>query len=241
MGSDLLFAAKSLEMTQKLRVMAQVRNAHLAKQGKKDEVTEWLESESRKIEEFLNEWIRNRVVEHPAYEWFSQVKGVGTLNIGKVLAYIDIEEADTISSLWKYAGYGVTNGKGDRPVPGKKLCFNRRLKTMCYRLGTSLIRAKGAYYDYYVKEKKRIERKAEEKGLKIVSGKETEGTISRGHIDMMARRKMMKLFLAHLWLVWREALGLPITKPYAHQMLGHNGYVDPWKMVEGGDKDASSL
>ena len=234
MNQAFLFAAKSLEFVQKLRVAAQVRRAHLAQQEKKDQITELVETKARELEDILNDWIRDQVTEHPAYEWFSQVKGVGTLNIGKVLAYIDIEEADTISSLWKYAGYGVTNGKGDRPVPGKKLCFNRKLKTMCYRLGTSLIRAKGAYYDYYVREKKRIERKAEEKGLKIVSGKETEGTISKGHIDMMARRKMMKLFLAHLWLVWREALGLPITKPYAHQMMGHDGYIDPWKMVEGG-------
>jgi hypothetical protein len=48
----------------------------------------------------------------------------------------------------------------------------------------------------------------------------------------MAVRKAIKLFLACLWLVWREAEGLPISKPYAIDKLGHNSYIVPWKMID---------
>jgi len=42
------------------------------------------------------------------------------------------------------------------------------------------------------------------------------------HIDNRARRKMVKRFLSDLWLVWRSLEGLPITKPYAVGILGHD-------------------
>ncbi len=61
---------------------------------------------------------------------------------------------------------------------------------------------------------------------------EPEGIISAGHVHNQALRKMIKLFLACLWLKWREAEGLPVTKPYAIDKLGHNSYIDPWEMVD---------
>ncbi|GAH51683.1 unnamed protein product [marine sediment metagenome] len=53
-----------------------------------------------------------------------------------------------------------------------------------------------------------------------------------GHLDAMAVRKAIKLFLACLWLVWREAEGLPVSKPYAIDRLGHNSFIDPWEMTD---------
>jgi len=56
--------------------------------------------------------------------------------------------------------------------------------------------------------------------------------ISEGHIHNMALRKMIKLFLVCLWVVWREEEGLSVTKPYAIDRLGHNSYIGPWEMVD---------
>jgi hypothetical protein len=36
---------------------------------------------------------------------------------------------------------------------------------------------------------------------------EPEGVISLGHIDNRAKRKVAKLFLSHLWFVWRQMEG----------------------------------
>jgi hypothetical protein len=70
--------------------------------------------------------------------------------------------------------------------------------------------------------------------LPKVDGKKTETDkyISEGHIHNMALRKMIKLFLACLWLTWREGLGLSITKPYAIEKLGHKSFIDPWEMAD---------
>ena len=54
-----------------------------------------------------------------------------------------------------------------------------------------------------------------------------------GHLDNMAKRKMIKMFLEHLFRVWREALNLPATKPYVLEHGGHHHYYSPWDF---GDK-----
>lgn len=113
---------------------------------------------------------------------------------------------------------------------------------MCWRLGKSLIRAKGKYYEFYKNEKERLLKREKEKGRKIVpsnklpvkKGKhiETNKYIGLGHIDMMAMRKMIKLFLSHLWLEWRKAEGLPITNPYVQDIKGHSNLIHPEEMIE---------
>jgi len=69
-------------------------------------------------------------------------------------------------------------------------------------------------------------------GSELMSKEEPPGVLYLGHIDSMAKRRMIQLFLDHLWVVWREALGLPVTQPYSIQILGHEGYIDPWQMVD---------
>ncbi|MBA7714654.1 hypothetical protein ES703_123684 [subsurface metagenome] len=133
-------------------------------------------------------------------------------------------------------------------------------------MATSLKRARGKFYEYYIKEKDKYTERFENQGYKILStpqGKwvclncgaswakqrgitpccsnpsiekklreEPPGVIWLGHLDAMATRKMIQLFLACLWLVWREAEGLPITKPYAIEKLGHTKAISPWEMVD---------
>lgn len=190
--------------------------------------------------------------------------------------------ADTISALWKFAGFAPDEeGKAMRPVRGGgKLAYNSRLRSMSWRLGSSLLKAglrkqcvncnllvgeqkikknKGKCPDcgcidfkavaitgfpkYYLKEKDNYYQRSGRMGIAIVpaaslpkdkKGKryEPEGMISEGHVHNQAMRKMIKLFLACLWLVWREAEGLPLTKPYALDKLGHDSYIDPWEMTD---------
>ncbi len=100
------------------------------------------------------------------------------------------------------------------------------------------------YAEFYLKAKDDEVRKLKSKGVLIVptlelpksDGKifEPVGTIAANHVHMRAQRKMMKLFLAHLWMVWRTAEGLPLSTPYAHGILGHSPatMIDPWTMVD---------
>ena len=42
---------------------------------------------------------------------------------------------------------------------------------------------------------------------------------------------MVKIFLQHLWLKWRELEGLPISKPYSIERLGHAEYISAEEFV----------
>ncbi len=243
-------------MIENARVRLQVRQSHLKRQHRKDPVADKLLLEVGGLEETIDKMVSDLLNQHPAYPWFSQIKGVGKENIGKVIGLIDIEKADTISSLWKFAGYAVDpDGHAPRRVKGKKLEYNARLRTMCWRMASSLLRAKGSYYKYYLAQKELLEIRKKNEGFSIVPAsklprkkiakrgsdgevqikdkrEESLHVISEGHIHNMALRKMIKLFLSHLWLVWREEAGLPLTKPYAIDRMKHNSFIPPYEMVD---------
>jgi len=184
-----------------------------------------------------------------------------------------IERLATPSKLWKYEGFNVDPETGEVPKrrTGQKLTFNMELRMALYRLGTSLLRAKGIWY-YGGKEdgcspgyegyRDRIIKRMEEKGVKVISTptgrvcpncnievvakktfycpqcgekltlkREPDGSLFRGHLHMMAMREGLKDFSICMWLVWREALGLPVTQPYKVVKLNHKP-IDPWKMVD---------
>jgi hypothetical protein len=52
------------------------------------------------------------------------------------------------------------------------------------------------------------------------------------HVDNAARRYMVKIFLSHLWEVWRKEEGLPVREPYAITNLGHQTKFDPWTFTK---------
>lgn len=68
-------------------------------------------------------------------------------------------------------------------------------------------------------------------GEKLSLKTEPPGYLYLGHLHMMAMREMIKDFSLCTWLVWRQALGLPMTEPYKVVKLNHKP-IDPWKMVD---------
>jgi len=253
---------------EKIRISTEIRQSHLAKQNKHDPETDELHRRIKDLEVFVDGRVAHLIESHPAYPWFSLVKGVGGENIAKVVAPIDIEKANTISSIWKFTGFAPDKeGKAMRRVKGGgKLEYNSQLRSMCWRLASSLKIARGKFYQYYIQEKDKYTERFENQGYKILAtprgrwmcsncgaswNKQREITpccdnpaiekklrgeppevIWVGHLDAMAVRKMIKMFLACLWLVWRKAEGLPITGPYSIEKLGHSKLISPWEMVD---------
>ncbi len=170
------------------------------------------------IEKEIDGYIAQSISEHPAWPWLEKVKGIGPALAGRLLAPIDIERATSVSALWKYAGQGVTPaGERDKPVKGEKLSYNADLKSTCYLIATSFLRASSQYRRFYDAKKA------------YYQSNRPDWTPKR--IDMAAKRFMVKMFLSHLWMVWREAEGLPVTLPYAHDQLGHVDYVGPSEVI----------
>lgn len=302
---------------EKERVAMEVRRSHLKRESREDPETDEVLKRLVGVEEYIDGRIGKLLELHLAYPWFSRVLGVGKENIGKVvgnfrvkpekgwrknketkkLELVDLPYAHYISGLWAFAGFDVDpeTNKAPKRTAGEKLGYNSQLRSMCWRLATSLLMAglrqrcakcralfgatdttKDAggkttqktreecpkcgstdfgivavskFAQFFLDQKALLYARYAAEGTKIVpaeslpknkEGKKYEpaGVISEGHVHNQAVRKMIKLFLACLWLVWREAEGLPATKPYAIDKLGHSSFIDPWEMV---DKEARSV
>lgn len=256
-SKNLNFLVKAQLAVEKLRVATQVRNVHLGKQGKSDPTTQQIEAELVKLESLVDTIVAKQIKNHPAYPWFSKVKGIGGENIAKIIGLVRVKPdaekkyAKSISSLWKFAGMHVVDGKAPKRETGKKLEYSSQLRSMCWRLGSSLIRAKGKFYEYYLKEKEKYQARFRNQGYKIIPSskllkdkrgkkRETIGVISEGHLDSMARRKMIKIFLAMLYVVWRRELGLSASSPYSAEHLGHSHVYKPKDFVENSKDSPSS-
>ena len=241
---------------EKTRVATQVRDTHLKKRNRICKTTEEVLKHLIAVEERCAKEAKELIQSHPAYYWFCRVKGIGLENIGKVIGpflMIDPEtgedKAPHISSFWQFAGYGMEKDKNEiqKRRKGKKITYNKQVKTMCWRLCNGLTRARARFYDYYISQKEMYTEKHLSRGEEIwpsaklpkdSRGKkyEPEGVVSLLHVNNEARRKTIKLFLACFWLTWREAEGLPVTEPYAIKKLGHTHKIDPWYFAEQKEK-----
>jgi len=275
----------SMMLIEKLITGGKIRKTHLKKNGLYDPQTDFFIKEATEFKGKLLGPIAGYVEEHPAYCWFSRVRGIGKENIAKVLCFIRVKPetklvnwcdqcnvevrnddatcvgcgsenlstkeielpfARTVSALWKYAGYATDDhGKADRRAKGEKLPFNMTLKVMCTRLSTALLKAsavgsKGpsAYGQFYTKEYAKYVERFTREGKKVAKVSEIPKNVKPGeyvhslHVHQMAVRKMIKLFLSHLWEVWRTAEGLPVRPPYSFEYQGHTTLIDPWEMVD---------
>jgi len=272
-----------------------IRLSHLKLQNREDEETKKILEKLIPVEEYIDGRIATTIKQHPAYPWFSKVRGIGPENIAKCLGpirikpeqgyrkngtgkleLVDLPYATTISAVWSFSGFGLDqDGKAMKPTQGEVLHYNKELRSLWWRLGSSILKAglrqkcskcgqligqagieehkckrarfrtvaTSAFARYYLKQKDREIAQCLNRGWKIVpatelpkdkDGKkyEPDGMISEGHVHNRAMRKMIKLFQACLFLVWREAEGLPPTKPYAIDILGHDSLIDPWSLVD---------
>lgn len=179
------------------------------------------------MEDEVREEIEEEAANFPIIEAMCQVKGVGLLTAGRVQALIgpDISEFDTVSKLWRWAGYAVVDGKAERLKSGEKAHFSVRLKSACWRLAAGLMVHHDGYKDIYDRAKEKY--------------------LARGwtklHADRAARRKMIKVWLSHLWETWRKMECLPTRDPYAHDYMGHTNHYRPkdfgWPVFGQGEEE----
>lgn len=163
--------------------------------------------------------IKKLVKHEPIIQELVELKGIGFLLAAKMVAMIDIHRAETVSALWRYSGYGVTDGARDKPTPGQKLCYNSRLKTTLYLVAGSFLKANSPYRRVY------------DDSRAFYEANRPDWT--KAHQHQASMRRMIKLFLSHLYARWRALEGLPVRAPYVHEKLGHTHLEQPetfgWK------------
>jgi len=175
------------------------------------------------MEKELDEQIVDAVDGSEIVERLAELRGIGRLMAAQVVCMIDIREAQSVSALWRYAGFGVdADGNRDRPVKGQKLPYNKRLKVVCYKVATQFMMHSSPYRREYDSAKEYYQANRPD--------------WTKMHVDRAAKRKMIKLWLSHLWEVWRKINGLPTRPPYAQDRLSHNTYKSPqeygWSSIE---------
>ena len=129
------------------------------------------------------------------------VKGVGMLTFLRFAVRIDIEKADTPAALWSYCGLGVHGGISAprrSSASAMSVRWSRRAHWALSHLAIGLLRSQHPY------GRVRYERAQYE----LDRGVNTRIAVLRG------RRYALKLWLKHLWLVWRRQESLPIGEPH---------------------------
>lgn len=230
--TDLSLLVLLRDQVQKLRIAEGNRSGAAAKREEEDR--QQLHGRYARllgeIEEDVEKRLKPEVEQHPAWPWLGQIRGVSHTSAALVLGYIDIERSPTVSSLWRYAGFGVVNGKRERPTKGQKLAYNARLKTMVWRLTDLQVKLRGPFRGAYDDAKHRyLTTRGPESGFKA---EDTDKPWTLGHCEAASRRKASKLFLAMLWQVWREADGLSVRGPWIEQYGGdQHSILDPWDYI----------
>ena len=122
----------------------------------------------------------------------------------------------------------IIDGKREWTKTGETSAYNRKLKAICYLIGEQfIIQQTPVYVDIYYIEKKAMRRDCPEPIPNPDKSSPWPTINTDSHIHRKARRKAVKIFLSHLWLIWRGLEGLPVSKPYAEQILGHTNIVPP--------------
>ena len=169
-------------------------------------ITYWKEKFDE-MEAQLDMDIGEMIEDIPIIDALISLKGIGKILAAKLISSIDIRQADTVSALWRYAGYGVVDGEREKPVKGEKLHYNAELKKNLYLVGMSFMRCGSPYREIYDSAKEYYEIKHPE--------------WTKGHRHNAALRKMIKIFLSHLYEHWRTLEGLPIRDAYVLENMGH--------------------
>jgi len=178
------------------------------------------------------------LVKFPIYtEYLTTVRGVGPLMAAVIIAGLDPYKAKYPSSFIMYVGGDVAGDGAGRSKRSehlvdvtyktrdgktktkKSITYNAWLKTKLFGvLAPSFVKQpaeKSKFRTIYQDYKHRITNHKNHKDK------------SKGHIDAMAKRYIIKQFLVELHMTWRALEGLEVSEPYEVAKLGYSHGRDP--------------
>ena len=133
----------------------------------------------------------------------------------------------------------VTKVVAQRRIKGAIIDYNPKMKKLCRNIALSLVQYNEFYgdlYNQYLAEYMQRDNLL----AHVNTAKYKEAILEKiktGRATKMARRKMVKIFLSHLWVTWRMMEGLSVTKPYIFDIGGHSNYIEPPE----GDQESDDL
>lgn len=211
------------------------------------EVQKNAEKYEKEYEKLMMEFVESEIIYKKFLEKIKGISAILSANLIKEFGYC--ENAKYISSLWKYCGMHVDNGQAPVRKRGEKLEFNARLRTMVWKISDSFVKQRTPFYrKIYDKEKRKqvkmldgfLEGLSKEDGKKFdkLKKEKSDGTkrkkmrefvskvnpkapVSLMNAELRARRKMVKIFLAHYWQACKELTNQKVDDPYVKGKLKH--------------------
>ncbi len=211
--------AESYLKVQKSRLSIEARLRAARKKGilnqEEERVLEHIHSTLLALEKEIMKTARERLRDHPLWDWCKNVKGLGPMAALIFLGYVDVEKATSAGKVWKLFGLAVgPDGKAERKRHGKVAGFNPHLKTRAWLMARNIIMNRDPYYyQLYLERKRYYETRPDRVALK----EKERGWHKHNHL--MAMRWMIKLVLSHMLEICRRYLGLPFPR--------HRNYIPP--------------
>lgn len=187
------------------------------------------------IEKKIEKAMKVELENYEMWPWLKQIKGINVKTAGGLIAIIDklgIENVPTISALWSYFGLDVRDGRAPKLRKGTAGGFNPMARSLAIGIiADSFMKQRTPIYrGIYDSEKAKQLARSYPPG-ELASkwhGYKVEDThLLLNHAHKRALRKVAKLFLSHLWVIWRQLKGLDTRPPYVHEQLKHNTYIKP--------------
>lgn len=232
------FLVDAMQQLQQLRIACESRRRS-ANGTEPTSMVEFLAENFLCLEKSFQTPFKTFIKGDPTAAWAASICGVGPTFATYLVAYIDIEFAPTPSSVWRFAGYDPTAkwGKGEK----RPYCHN--LKVICWRISDSFVKVSNNPKSFYGKVYRQTkELYTEQNGAKTYAAKakamldskkgyskENKALLEKGFlppflIDLRARRRAVKLFLAHYWA--RE-----------YERFYRKQAPEPWIIAHGGHAD----
>lgn len=158
---------------------------------------------------------------YPISSWLLNIKGISYNTTAKLISYIDIKNSPSISALWRYCGLDATHVKRVKKISKEeapKFGNPYLKKEVLGVIGDSFIKQRTPIYRGIYDNEKARQLELLKKCPKV---KDERAPKTLNHAHRRAIRKMMKIFISHLWLKWREVEELSVSQPYVIERMGH--------------------
>lgn len=242
--NEVRYLVSQYYIIQKDRMRATSRSKKLEESGQPSSMLSWAAAKSEDIEGYIRNFLDIYTQEEPSGmgAWARSNYGIGPVIAAGLLAHVDMTKALSISKLWSYAGLNP-NAVWKK---GQKRPWNPALKTLCFKIGDSFVKfhkQEKCFYGKLYREFKDQEIARNESGqykdkaAQILIAKNWDkttdaykayitGIFPPAHIDMRARRRVVKIFLQHYWVeYYRRFYRKEPPAPYVFDHMKHVDYI----------------
>lgn len=237
------------------RILSKLSEAKVAKlledvvTAKTTEITAFytdISNKHKQVEQLILSVLDVLTYRFPIGVWMRSIPGVGPFVAASIISYLDIHRAPCANHFWSCAGLNPEQ-KWEK---NQLRPFNVKLKTALWQLGEVFVKQIGNPYDVYgklYKQRKEYEHQKNEEGAytefaqqyvnqckeKVLAQKDEylAGRLPGSHIHSRAKRKAVKMFLAHVFEVWYSLeykKEPPIPYAIAHQNHVHRMPAPNW-------------